>query len=306
MDNPQVQPRPLVSVLMTSYNREKYIAEAIESVLASTFKDFELIVVDDGSKDKTVAIARRYLADPRVQVYVNEKNLGQFPNRNHAASLARGKYLKYLDSDDIIYPHGLEVMVRSMEQFPQAGAGMSDVARFDLIHPALFNPRAAWQQSLFGWGLLNKAPGSTIIRRDAFEQIGGFRSRNTIFNDMFFLFDIAARWPVVAFQDGLYFYRVHGVQVSIGQTPDAVMLDTMKYMPGLIQSRECPLSEDERNLAYSNLMASFTRHCVRKALRGHLMRAWKLWRAAGRPWSDWLFVTRKLSFPFKPKLYFER
>ncbi|HEV2714429.1 MAG TPA: glycosyltransferase family A protein, partial [Terriglobales bacterium] len=95
---------PLVSVLMTAYNREKYIAEAIESVLASNFKDFELIIVDDCSKDRTAEIARRYTSDSRVQVHVNEKNLGDYPNRNRAASLARGKYLKYLDSDDVIYP----------------------------------------------------------------------------------------------------------------------------------------------------------------------------------------------------------
>ena|SRR5674476_1029541 len=88
---------PAVSVLMTAYNREKYIAEAIESVLAQTFTDFELVVVDDGSKDHTVDIARRYSKDPRVSVHINEKNLGDYPNRNRAASLARGRYLKYLD-----------------------------------------------------------------------------------------------------------------------------------------------------------------------------------------------------------------
>src|SRR5205814_9393285 len=96
---------PLISVLTTAYNREKYIAEAIESVLASTFKDFEMIIVDDCSKDHTVEIARRYSSDPRVQVHVNEKNLGDYPNRNCASSFACGIYLKYLDSDDVIYSH---------------------------------------------------------------------------------------------------------------------------------------------------------------------------------------------------------
>ena len=82
---------PLVSVLMTAYNREKYIAEAIESVLASTFQDFELIIVDDCSRDHTVEIVRRYTSDPRLQVHVNEKNLGDYPNRNRAASLVQNR-----------------------------------------------------------------------------------------------------------------------------------------------------------------------------------------------------------------------
>src|SRR6266404_3983608 len=117
-------PPPTVSVLTTAYNREKYIAQAIESVLASSFKDFELIIVDDCSKDHTVEIARRYTGDSRVQIHVNERNLGQFQNRNHAASLARGKYLKYLDSDDFIYPHGVAVMVDAMERFPDAALAL--------------------------------------------------------------------------------------------------------------------------------------------------------------------------------------
>ena len=86
--------QPLVSVLMTSYNRENYIAEAIESVLASTYKNFELIIVDDRSKDRTVEIARSYESkDDRVKVYINEKNLGDYPNRNKAASYAKGFYI---------------------------------------------------------------------------------------------------------------------------------------------------------------------------------------------------------------------
>ncbi len=102
MDN---DARPLVSVLMTSYNREKYIAEAIRSVLASTYTHFELIIVDDHSKDSTVMIARSFAdIDNRVRVHVNEKNLGDYPSRKEAASYATGKYLKYVDSDVISIP----------------------------------------------------------------------------------------------------------------------------------------------------------------------------------------------------------
>ena len=116
---------PLVSVLMTSYNREKYIGEAIESVLNSSYRHFELIIVDDGSKDRTMEIARQYAEkDQRVKVYRNERNLGDYPNRNKAASYATGKYLKYVDADDLIYPWGLELLVQMMEKFPNAGWGL--------------------------------------------------------------------------------------------------------------------------------------------------------------------------------------
>ena len=111
---------PLVSVLMTAYNREKYIAEAIESVLASTYTHFELIIVDDRSADQTVSIAKEYeTRDQRIKVYVNEENLGQFPNRNKAATYARGKYIKYLDSDDRLYDFSLDYCVNMMEKNPE-------------------------------------------------------------------------------------------------------------------------------------------------------------------------------------------
>ena len=79
--------RPLVSILTTVFNREKYIAACIESVLNSSYHNWEMIIVDDQSKDKSVEIAKRYAAkEDRIKVYVNEKNLGDYANRNQAQS----------------------------------------------------------------------------------------------------------------------------------------------------------------------------------------------------------------------------
>ena len=115
---------PLVSVLITSYNREKYIEEAIQSVLSQDYPNFELIIVDDCSTDQTAKIIKRYESiDYRIKIFINEKNLGQFANRNLAAGYATGVYLKYVDSDDIIYPSALRYMVEAMENHPKAGMG---------------------------------------------------------------------------------------------------------------------------------------------------------------------------------------
>ncbi len=115
---------PLVSVLITVYNRERFLAAAVDSVLAQTMQDFEAIIVDDGSTDGSVEIARNYAArDNRIRFFRNEKNLGDYPNRNRAASLATGKFLKYLDSDDILYPHSLTIMIEAMRAHPDCRAG---------------------------------------------------------------------------------------------------------------------------------------------------------------------------------------
>src|SRR5919201_1268486 len=117
---------PLVSVLLTAYNREQYIAAAIESVLAQTCRDFELIITDDRSSDGTLAIARDYEGrHSRIRVHANERNLGDYGNRNFAASLARGQFLKFHDSDDVMYPHCLEVMIRYLSTTPSAAFALS-------------------------------------------------------------------------------------------------------------------------------------------------------------------------------------
>ena len=104
---------PIVSVLITSYNYGHYISEAIDSVLAQTYTDFELIIVDNGSEDDTAEIVKTYmLRDSRVKIHINESNIGMFRNYNKALLLARGKYIKFLNADDTFHPELLETFTQ--------------------------------------------------------------------------------------------------------------------------------------------------------------------------------------------------
>lgn len=100
---------PLVSVIMPAYNAEKFIAEAIQSVQNQVFEKWEMIVVDDASTDKTVGIVRKIMAtDGRIRILINEKNIGQGLTRNKAIEVAKGRYIAFLDSDDLWTPNKLE------------------------------------------------------------------------------------------------------------------------------------------------------------------------------------------------------
>jgi glycosyltransferase involved in cell wall biosynthesis len=203
-----------LSVLMTAFNRQRYIAEAIESVLASTFKDFELIVVDDCSEDSTVTIARKYEAlDNRVKVYVNEKNLGDYPNRIKAANLASGKYIKYLDSDDVMYPTCLETMVRSMESF-DANFGLCCGVYPISPLPIYLNPKESFTQHYMGVGLFGRSPLSAIINREYYNLIGGFNEERGV-SDVEFWFRCALHSGVVLIQDGMTWAREHPTQETL-------------------------------------------------------------------------------------------
>ena len=205
---------PRVSVLMTAYNRERFIAEAIRSVLASTFTDFELIVVDDQSKDGTVKIARGFASqDSRVRVYVNDMNLGDYGNRNRAASHATGRYLKYVDADDYIYSHGLDVMVRMMDAFPSAGYGLcSQRPLGNRPYPILLEPREAYHYHYARrLGIFSRAPLSSIMRKDVFERVGGFPEIRMV-ADFAMWHRLSLDTPVLLMPQGLVWHRKHDAQ----------------------------------------------------------------------------------------------
>lgn len=239
---------------MTAYNREKYIVEAIESVLASTYTNFELIIVDDCSTDRTVEIAKSYEAkDSRIKVYVNEKNLGDYPNRNRAASYARGKYLKYLDSDDAIYPHGLEMMVKSMEQFPEAGFGLASKPEDDRKYPVCISSKQIYLEHFSGYGHFDRSPGSAIIKREAFESVGGFTGERMI-GDLQLWLTLAKRYAMVKYPFDLYWNRLHEGQEF--QTDYAKMIYPLRVEEILLKAlndNNCPLNHDEKQKIFSTM-----------------------------------------------------
>lgn len=238
---------PLVSVLMTAYNREGLIASAIESVLASSYPHFELIIVDDGSKDRTVEIARGYAQkDPRVKVHVNQKNLGDYPNRNRAAEHAQGKYIKYLDSDDLLYYYGLDVMVNYMERFPDAGFGLSSSSALDVLpFPMCISPKEIYQEHFNGFGHFDRSPGSSIIKLEAFRRVGGFSGKRMI-GDFEFWFKIARYYKMVKLPYDLYYYRWnHGEQETGDEYAKQYPLLRAEVLREALAHPECPLSPDE-------------------------------------------------------------
>jgi len=109
--------RPLVSVFIPTYNREKYVFESVCSILNQSFKDFELIVVDDGSTDHTRDILAS-IKDERLKVYFNDKNMGIPYTRNRGIELASGEYFALLDSDDVATVDRLEKQVDFLNKHP--------------------------------------------------------------------------------------------------------------------------------------------------------------------------------------------
>ncbi len=143
---------PVVSIVMPAYNAEKYLREAIESILSQTFTDFEFIIINDGSTDRTKEIILSY-DDPRIVYIENEKNSGICVTLNKGLDVARGKYIARMDSDDISLPERLTAQVEYLDKHNGIGIIGSDIIVFgEGIDARIFNQ--VYDENLCSAGLL--------------------------------------------------------------------------------------------------------------------------------------------------------
>ncbi|HMO34121.1 MAG TPA: glycosyltransferase family A protein [Lacibacter sp.] len=253
-----------ISVLMTAYNRERYIAEAIESVLVQDYPHFELIIVDDGSKDNTVEIAQGYSGrDTRVRLFRNESNLGDYPNRNKAASYATGDLLMYVDSDDSILPDALSYIISQFQLNPHAG--YATIYKGQIFQPPLvLSSEEAVRTHLFRESFLHIGPGGTVIRRNLFQKLGGFPEKYGPANDMHYNIYTACHTPVLLLAYNYLNYREHEGQEK--NNSFGYLYNTYLYFSDLMQLPELPLTDEERS------------YHIRKCKRRYLVNSLKFLR----------------------------
>jgi glycosyltransferase involved in cell wall biosynthesis len=234
-----------------------------------------MIIVDDRSTDNSLAIARAYeKKDKRIKVYVNKKNLGDYPNRNMAASYAKGKYIKYLDADDLIYPHGLEIFVKTMEQFPEAALGISQKVTEDNIpYPFIMEPHVSFERQFLGRGVLDVGPTGTIIRKDIFNQMGGFSGARHIGDNELWL-KLSAVHPVVKIYPGLIFWRKHEGQEIVREYKNPeVLAIRFNHALDVINGEKCPLREDQKDKARLKQYKRHSKNILNLAFRKFKIKA---------------------------------
>ena len=214
---------------MPVYNSELYLAEAIESILAQTFTDFEFIIVDDGSNDGSTAIIQEYeRRDDRVRFLLQERNLGVSLARNRGIDAARGQFIAFMDSDDVSLPTRLEQQLRYLQENPEVGAvGVrSRMMTHDLS--TSISIRAAPREhasivlSLFS-GIAGLAGGSAMFRPQPLRAVGGFAPelRYGEEGDLFIrlLFQAGIRYANLP--EILYLQRLHDSNKSADSVPVA-------------------------------------------------------------------------------------
>ncbi|NJO90219.1 MAG: glycosyltransferase family 2 protein [Chloroflexia bacterium] len=189
-----------------------------------------------------------------MKVYTNEKNLGDYPNRNKAAEYASGKYIKYLDSDDLIYPHGMEVMVKMIEQFPTAAYALSYAKAHEYRpYPFSLTPEEAYKEHFLQRGLFNEGPTSLIFNTEIFRKEGGFKVFK-VYGDAEMLFRLSAKYPMVKMQPALTWWRQHeGQEFDLGHKNNEYFNGTYLLSMEFLESENCPLNNSDRMRAVNRL-----------------------------------------------------
>lgn len=283
-----------ITVVITAYNRERFIAEALESVLAQTVRDIAVLVVDDHSQDATAAVADAIAArDGRVRVVRNAHNRGDYPNRNYAASLVQTPYFKFHDSDDVMYPHCVEVMWGMLREATEAGFALSaSVAWPGAPCPMLLTPRQSFQREFLGAGLFHLGPACALFRTDVFRRLGGLPEQG---HGSDFLFWLAAcrEVPVVLVPGDLFFWREHETQESRKATDPPDQARAKGFAWRALADERCPLSAEEREIARRNYAYIVAREIYRRVRAGKPDIALLHWRHSGLTATDWLRYLRR-------------
>jgi glycosyltransferase involved in cell wall biosynthesis len=207
---------PTFSVYIPAYNRARYLGQAIESVLNQTFEDFELIIIDDCSTDNTKEVVHGY-KDKRIRYYYNEKNLGCVASHNKGLTLARGRYIHPLDSDDLLFPANLEEKEHLFSRNPNTGLVYSDANIIDTNGNVL--KESYWQAE--GYmpvkGRLNSeliaSCGCVMInpayKKEAVAKVGLQNTKLIHPHDGEYRLRIAAEFEVDYVPKALYSWRIH-------------------------------------------------------------------------------------------------
>ena len=206
---------PKASVIIPTHNRARVVGEAIESVLAQTYADLEIIVVDDGSTDDTSAVVESYVArHPTHVTYLWQENAGAPAARNTGIGAATGEYVAFLDSDDLYLPRRLEVGIDVLEGNPPAGASYVDAQTVDAEGHVLIASRIAkFGGPASGWILPALLRGDLIqtntitIRRDVLLEVGGFDNTLWSGQDTDLWWRLAKKWEIIAVPETLTIVR---------------------------------------------------------------------------------------------------
>jgi glycosyltransferase involved in cell wall biosynthesis len=213
-------PMPAVSVVMPVYNAAPFLRDSIRSILDQTFRDFELVVLENGSTDESREILRRYAGeDPRIRLFEESRPLGIVDGSNSAVERSTAPVVARMDADDVCHPERLERQLDVMRRGPDVVAVGTLSDGIDRDGRGV-RPRDRWR--LIRCAQVPFPHGSSMFRRDAFERIGGYQDGARISRDVDLFLRLADQGRILVLPEALYSYRYNVTSMSLSYSPEEV------------------------------------------------------------------------------------
>ena len=213
--------KPLVSVLIAAYNAGPWLAETVESALAQTWQNIEIILVDDGSQDNTLSVAKRYKSS-KVKI-IHQDNQGQCAASNRCLQAAQGDFIQYLDADDLLAADKIEQQIGLLKQYPTGFLASGEWARFyHTSQEAVFTPQSLWADFapvdwlLCAWSNHLMMHGAAwLLPRVVVDQAGPWDTRLSLINDFDYFSRMILASKGVKFCQGARSYYRSGIGNSL-------------------------------------------------------------------------------------------
>lgn len=219
---------PTISVVIPAHDADRYISDAVSSVLDQTYQDFEVMIVDDGSTDRTPELISAFAANSRVR-HIRQQNLGPSAARNTGIRASRGSFIAFLDADDFWQPDKLEAQLTIFESHPHVGVVYSDFAVLDDSGQHVQRtwrrpvPRGSLTADLMFGNVIAGSSSSVILRKECIESVGGFDQNLWVCEDQ----DLWRRLSMVC-----EFYFLEAVHVLVREHRLHLQGDPAKLLEG--------------------------------------------------------------------------
>lgn len=202
-----------VSVIMSVYNCEEFLGEAVSSILGQTFRDFEFIIVDDGSTDRSLEVLRSF-DDDRIRIIENESNIGLTRSLNIGLSGARGEYIARMDADDISLSERLSRQVSFLDAHPEvglAGCTTRSIDRDGKIVRQLGHPESDYDIKRFLYINNRFVHSSVMIRRSVLDKYGGYNERLKMAQDYELFLRLSPHTKFANLSEPLHLWRLNDI-----------------------------------------------------------------------------------------------
>lgn len=264
---------PIITVIVPAYNVGKYIEECLHSITVQTFRDFEVVVVNDASTDDTLHRIRNFIrGDGRFRIVDLPQNVGISIARNAGIKEAKGEYIFFIDADDCIYPQALELLWGALTRENADMSRSSFIRGYDFhpeeykkVNSVVYDYVEAMRVALYQKVIMNQTWGC-LMKRESLRHVGGFRE-GILYEDLDIFYRISEHAErIVYIREPLYFYRKNpGGLLSRWQDSRLDVLDVTDRMSSFFRERYPQLTDaaaDRRFSAHFNMLLLMMKHNI--------------------------------------------